>query len=111
MHAKVARAPKRPTDDEHGEDAPRLDGNAAAGILSEVFVPDVTTAHTTCASCGTIRMLGALLVYAHGMGMVMRCPTCNAVVLRIARTGSQLWLDPTGTKLIVMTDATAPAVA
>ena len=80
----------------------RLDGNAAAGILSEVFVPDLTTARTTCASCGTTRMLGALLAYAHGMGMVLRCPNCDAVVLRVARMQKQLWLDPTGAKLIVM---------
>jgi hypothetical protein len=52
-------------------------------------------------------MLGALFVYAHGMGMVMRCPTCNAVLLRIARTGQQVWLDPTGAKLIVMAAAAA----
>ena len=48
-------------------EALRLDGNAAAGILSEVFVPDLTTAQATCANCGTIRAMGALPVYAHGM--------------------------------------------
>lgn len=107
MPTKVGRPPGKPADDEHVRDAARLDGNAAAGILSEIFVPDVTTARTTCASCGAIRMLGALFVYAHGMGMVMRCPTCNAVLLRIARTGQQVWLDPTGAKLIVMAAAAA----
>ena len=56
--------------DEHAGEALRLDGNAAAGILSEVFIPDITAARATCANCGTIRALGALLVYAHGMGMV-----------------------------------------
>jgi Family of unknown function (DUF6510) len=89
-------------DDQRVEEALRLDGNAAAGILSEVFVPDLTTARVTCANCGTIRALGALLVYAHGMGTVMRCPSCDAVVLRIARPRSQLWLDPTGARLVVM---------
>jgi hypothetical protein len=92
-----------------GGDAARLDGNAAAGILSELFVPDLTTARTTCAHCGTIRMLGALLVYAHPMGMVMRCPTCDGVVLRMARMRSQLWLDLTGAKLLVMAAQTATA--
>ena len=62
-----------PGDERVGE-ALRLDGNAAAGILSEVFVPDLTTARATCANCGAIRALGALLVYSHGMGTVMRCP-------------------------------------
>jgi hypothetical protein len=89
----------------NGDEAMRLDGNAAAGILSEVFVPEITTARATCASCGTIRELGALLVYAHGMGMVIRCPSCDAVVLRVARTRTRLWLDPTGARLVVMTGA------
>jgi len=80
----------------------RLDGNAAAGILSELFVSDLTTARATCAHCGTIRALGAMLVYAHGMGTVMRCPSCDAVVLRAARTPTRLWLDLTGAKLVVM---------
>jgi hypothetical protein len=45
------------------------------------------------------------------MGTVMRCPSCDAVVLRVARTRTQLWLDLTGAKLIVMATAAAPSVA
>src|SRR5215813_3604849 len=89
-----------------GETA-RLDGNAAAGILSELFALDVTTARTTCAGCGAVRALGALMVYAHGMGTVMRCPSCDAVLARVARTPTQLCLDLTGTKLLVMTAVAA----
>jgi Family of unknown function (DUF6510) len=96
--------------DERAGEALRLDGNAAAGILSEVFVPDLTTARATCANCGAIRALGALLAYAHGMGTVIRCPACDAVVLRVARTRTHLWLDPTGASLVVMAGASAPAV-
>ena len=104
------RVSERPSSNEGIGEATRLDGNAAAGILSEVFVPDLTTARATCANCGTIRPLGALLVYAHGMGMVMRCPSCDAVVLRIARTRTRLWFDLTGAKVVVMaTEALAVA--
>jgi len=88
----------------------RLDGNVAAGMLTELFVPDFTSARTTCANCGTVRALGALLVYAHGMGMVMRCPCCDSIVMRIVRTPTRLWLDPTGARLVTMA-AAAPAVA
>ena len=80
----------------------RLDGNAAAGILSEVLVPDVTTARARCSGCGAMREMGALLVYAHGMGMVMRCPSCDAVILRIARMRNQLWLDISGAALLAI---------
>ena len=83
-------------------EALRLDGNAAGGMLSEVFVPDVTAARATCANCGAMREMGALLVYASDMGMVIRCPSCDAVVRRIARARKQLWLDLTGVKLVVI---------
>ena len=88
--------------DESTRDAARLDGNAVAGILSEIFVPDPTTARATCANCGAIRPLGALLVYAHGMGAIMRCPGCDAVILRVARTRTQLWFELTGARLVVI---------
>lgn len=83
-------------------DAPRVDGNAAAGILSELFVQDLTSARAKCAGCGMTRRIGALLVYAHGMGTVVRCPGCDRVVLRVARTPTHVWLDATGATSIVV---------
>jgi Family of unknown function (DUF6510) len=84
----------------------RVDGNAAAGILSELFVPDLTVARTKCAGCGATRTIGALLVYAHGMGTVIRCPGCDRVVLRVARTPTHIWLDATGaTSIEISRDA------
>jgi len=110
MNDDEARTSEELAADERAGAALRLDGNAAAGILSEVFVPDLTAARATCANCGAIRAMGALLVYAHGMGTVVRCPDCEAVVLRIARTPTQLWLDPTGARLVVMAGAASPSV-
>ena len=81
-------------------DALRLDGNAAAGLLSELFVPDLTAAEAKCAGCGDSQPVGVLMVYAHGMGTVMRCRSCEAVVLRIARTPATLWFDATGAAAI-----------
>jgi len=83
-------------------DALRVDGNAAAGILSELFVSDLTSARAKCAGCGMTRTIGALLVYAHGMGTVVRCPGCDRVVLRVARTPTHMWLDATGATSIVI---------
>jgi hypothetical protein len=101
MHDDDKQASEQEAVDERVGEALRLDGNAAAGILSELFIPDLTTARVTCANCGTIRELGALLVYAHGMGTVMRCSSCDAVVLRVARTQTKLWFDLTGAKLVL----------
>jgi uncharacterized protein DUF6510 len=83
-------------------DVRRVDGNAAAGILSELFVPDLTTARAKCGGCGEARTIGALLVYSHGMGTVVRCPGCDHVVLRVARTPTHVWLDATGATSIVV---------
>jgi hypothetical protein len=46
--------------------------------------------------------MGALLMYAHGMGIVLRGPDCDGVVLRIARTPTRVWLDATGARCIVI---------
>jgi hypothetical protein len=91
------RATKKPK-----VDAQWVDGNAAAGILSELFVPDLTAARARCAGCGVTRTIGVLVVYAHGMGTVMRCPGCDSVVMRIARTPTHVWLDATGATSIAV---------
>jgi hypothetical protein len=83
----------------------RLDGNAAAGILGEVFAGDATVARATCVGCGATDSVGALLLYAHEMGAVLRCPGCESVVLRVARTRTALWLDATGAKCLVIATA------
>jgi hypothetical protein len=76
----------------------KLDGNAVAGLLGEVFVEDVTVARSTCASCGAVREVGALHVYANAPGAVVRCPGCEAVLLRIARAEGRIWLDLRGVR-------------
>ena len=85
-----------------GAETHRVDGNAAAGVLSELFVQDLTAASAKCAGCGATRTIGVLHVYAHGMGTVMRCPGCDGVVLRIARTPTHVWLDATGATSIAV---------
>lgn len=83
-------------------DSMRVDGNAAAGMLSEFFAPDLTAGKAKCAGCGKTRTIGTLHVYAHGMGMVVRCPGCDGVVLRVARTPTHFWLDARGAISIVI---------
>jgi hypothetical protein len=74
----------------------RLDGNAAAGMLRELFVRDVTGAMATCRSCGNVGPIGGLLEYGHQMGIVLRCPTCSGVVLRIVETPTATLIDTSG---------------
>ena len=74
----------------------RLDGNAAAGLLGELFSVEATTALVTCAGCGATGAVGAVHVYAHGPGTVLRCPGCTAVLLRCARVRGRLVVDLRG---------------
>ena len=74
----------------------RMDGNAAAGALREIFAQEMTVAAATCASCGAEHAIGALLDYGHGMGIVLRCPGCGSAMLRMSRTPAWLYLDSSG---------------
>lgn len=87
----------------------RLDGNAAAGGLGELFARDVTTALATCAGCGTARPLGALLDYGGAMGIVLRCPGCETVMLRMARTPGWLRVDAAGLAMLAIPDDVPPS--
>ena len=83
-----------------GEEALRLDGNAAAGLLAEIFVMEMTSAQSTCASCGQTGPIGSLLLYGGQIGTVLRCPTCDAVQLRVARFHGQYCMDMRGITLL-----------
>lgn len=73
----------------------RLDGNAAAGLLREVFAVEVTTATGTCDGCGGVEPVGAVHVYA-AAGTVLRCPHCEAVLMKIVTDGARIWIDLRG---------------
>jgi predicted RNA-binding Zn-ribbon protein involved in translation (DUF1610 family) len=73
-----------------------LDGNAAAGLLSEVFGPEATGAVAHCDNCGAEGPVGTLLAYAHGMGVVFHCSRCEHVMIRIARIREEVVLDMRG---------------
>lgn len=83
------------------------DGNALAGPLSEVFAVDVTAALAICAGCGQRHRMAGLHVYGGELGLVARCPDCEGVVLRYARTPGGAWLDLRGAvSLRLAVDAT-----
>jgi NAD-dependent SIR2 family protein deacetylase len=77
-----------------------LDGNAAGGILREVFPFELTIAEETCAHCGTTRTVGEITVYKSAMGTVMCCPTCGQVLMRMVSTRGRYWLDMQGVRVL-----------
>jgi hypothetical protein len=78
-------------------DALKLDGNAAAGLLQEVFTAEITTARGMCAGCGAVEAVGAVSLYT-GAGMVLRCPHCDTVLVKVVTDGTRIWLDARGVR-------------
>ena len=54
-----------------------LDGNAAAGELSKIFVMDVTAAEGQCAHCGATKRFAEAHLYMQCPGVVARCAVCE----------------------------------
>jgi NAD-dependent SIR2 family protein deacetylase len=73
-----------------------LDGNAAAGILTEVFTAEATMATSVCEGCGATHRVGELVVYMHAPGLVIRCRTCGQVELRVVRARDRILVDLSG---------------
>ncbi len=73
-----------------------LDGNAAGGMLYDLFTAEMTAAPTECASCGRTGEVGTLLAFTQAPGLVLRCPSCENTMVRIVRTGEFTYLDARG---------------
>lgn len=80
----------------------KLDGNAIGGLLVEVFGTDLTAATGTCGSCGAEGFVATLDVYVNAPGIVGRCRSCEAVMIRIVRAADRTWLDLSGTRSLQM---------
>jgi len=91
-----------------------LDGNALAGPLSEIFAVDVTAAVGQCAGCGRSGSVASLRLYGVAPGRVARCPSCDAVLLRLVQGRDAVWLDLRGMvclQIPMPRAATAPQAA
>ena len=78
----------------------KLDGNAAAGMLQEIFPFEMTLVQATCTGCSATNAIGALAAYIHGMGTVLRCPSCESVLIRVAQVKGHYWLDMQGVRVL-----------
>ena len=74
----------------------KLDGNAIAGLLREIFTMEMTNAISTCAGCGKVHPVGRVDVYLNAPGAVVRCPACEQVLMRIDHNRGRYWIDLRG---------------
>jgi len=77
-----------------------LDGNAAAGLLQEIFALEVTSAQIQCESCGSIGVVGSLRLYAAPMGAVLRCTHCDELLMRMVHSPHGRWLEMRGARYL-----------
>jgi hypothetical protein len=80
----------------HALEAHVLDGNAVGGVLEAAFGVDMTSVPGSCAHCGAIRVIAALHAYTRGPGVVLRCPVCAGVVLRVVQLPTATLIDASG---------------
>jgi hypothetical protein len=73
-----------------------LDGNAVAGALAMAMGGEMTDVPAACAHCGTVSVVGTLRAYTRAPGIVLRCPVCSEVVLRIVETPTATMVDTRG---------------
>jgi hypothetical protein len=73
-----------------------FDGNAIGGLLIEVFGTEMTTATGTCGSCGTVSQVAELAVYRSALGTVVRCRTCDAVLMMFVQIHGVTCVDLQG---------------
>jgi hypothetical protein len=80
-----------------------IDGNAAGGVLGEIFAVEMTAALATCDACGATRTLAATRLYEQAPGMVLRCPDCLSILMCITRTRDRLLVDMRGVRIVQVT--------
>jgi Family of unknown function (DUF6510) len=73
-----------------------LDGNAVAGLLAATFGAEMTAVPSQCAHCHNVNVTAELRAYTRAPGIVLRCPTCEGVVLRVVEAPTATLVDTSG---------------
>jgi hypothetical protein len=79
-----------------------VDGSGVGGLLAEVFGAEMTAAPGRCAHCHTVSVVGTMRAYVRGPGIVLRCPACAEVVIRIVQTPRGTMVDARGAAYLVV---------
>jgi hypothetical protein len=87
----------------------RLDGNAAAGMMREVFALELSAARGACGSCGAVAEMGSqhLYMYPLSPGAVLRCSSCGEVLMVVVHAGGRYRLGLRGLTWLEMTEPAA----
>ena len=86
----------------------RLDGNAIAGTLFNVFGREMTTAVGTCGGCAWVGLLAEVAVYLVTPGVVARCPACQNLLIVIVNRREMACVELAGFASLEQPRATRP---
>jgi flavoprotein len=67
-----------------------VDGNAAAGILSEVFAGDVTQMLAECSGCGAVAPFAEAVVEIDETAAIVRCRGCTHTLVTVLRSEGEV---------------------
>jgi hypothetical protein len=86
----------------------RLDGNAVAGLLQDLFGREVTDADGQCAACGATAEVGAQLLYMYprAPGAVLRCRHCENVLMVVVHAGGRFRFGMPGLAWVAIGEVT-----
>jgi hypothetical protein len=73
-----------------------LDGNGVGGMLHDVFGAEMTASPIECGHCGRQGMMGELFAFTRAPGLVLRCPACESILLRVVQTPKFTYLEARG---------------
>ncbi len=65
-----------------------------------MFTLEATAAIATCAGCGATGAVASVHVYEAGPGTVLRCPDCDAVLLRLVRARGEVRMEMRGVRML-----------
>ncbi len=85
----------------------RLDGNAAASVLRDVFVYDITAARGACGSCSAVAQMGSQHLYMRPLspGAVLRCQGCENILMVLVHAGGRYRIGMQGLKWLEILDS------
>ncbi|WP_341999667.1 DUF6510 family protein [Microbacterium sp. LWH7-1.2] len=69
-----------------------VDGNAAAGMLWDVFGADVTALVGVCGGCGDASALAEAVVELDETAAIVRCRSCTHTLFTVLRDGDRVRL-------------------
>ncbi|MEZ3160181.1 DUF6510 family protein [Microbacterium sp. BWT-B31] len=69
-----------------------VDGNAIAGILSDVFVQDTTALVGVCGGCGAVAPIAEAVVEIDETAAIVRCRSCTRTLFTVLRIDGRMRL-------------------